>query len=88
MGRVPLSRLLLVFALSPDDRWLATAQLDGATTNIWMLPADGGPLHQVTDFGDRPTIIARQMWWAPDGRSIFAAVAETQSDVIVLDGLL
>jgi Tol biopolymer transport system component len=88
MGRVPLSGLLLVFALSPDDRWLATALLDGATTNIWMMPADGGPLHQVTDFGDRPTTIARQMWWAPDNRSIFAAVAETQSDVIVLDGLL
>jgi Tol biopolymer transport system component len=87
-ARFPLSPLFASLMPSPDDQWLAWPLVDGATTNIWMFPTSGGPFRRVTDFGDRPTMIARQFSWSPDSRSIFAAVAEMRADVIVLDGLL
>ena len=62
--------------------------IDGVTTDIWLLPTGGGPMHAVTNFGDRQTLVARQVSWAPDGRRIYAAVAETTTDVVLLDGLL
>jgi hypothetical protein len=34
------------------------------------------------------SLICRIEWVAPDGRSIYAAVAETTTDVVLLDGLL
>jgi hypothetical protein len=33
-------------------------------------------------------VIARRVAWAPGGKSIYAPVAETDADVVVLDGLL
>jgi hypothetical protein len=42
----------------------------------------------VTDFGDRTVLIARSFSWSRDSRHIYAAVAETQTDVVLLDGLL
>jgi hypothetical protein len=34
-----------------------------------------------------PILIARQVSWAPDGKSIYAAVVETDADIVVLDGM-
>ena len=63
--------------------------IDGATSDIWLLPADGSaPRHPVTDFEHRSTLIARQVSWSPDSRVVYAAVAESTTDVILLDGLL
>ena len=62
--------------------------LDGATTNVWLIPTSGGPMIPVTDFAGRPTVIARQVSWSPDSREIIAAVAEHHVDVIALDGLV
>jgi Tol biopolymer transport system component len=84
--RMPARNLSLV--MSPDGRYMATALIDGATTNIWTLPTDGGPMTPVTDFGDRSITIARSVSWSRDSQSIYAAVAETQTDVVLLDGLL
>jgi hypothetical protein len=42
----------------------------------------------VIDFGDRATLIARQVAWAPDGASIYAAVADVNADIVLLDGLI
>ena len=75
------------YVLSPDDRWLAMPLIDGGTTNIWAFPSDGGPARQLTDFDDRPTLIARQVSWSPDGRFVYAAVVETDADVVLLNGL-
>jgi hypothetical protein len=61
---------------------------DGATANIWVQPTDGGAMRPLTDFGSRPVVIARRVAWAPDGKSIYAPIAETDADVVVLDGLL
>jgi len=76
------------FTLSPDDCWLAALYKDVGTTNIWAFPTDGGPIRQITDFGQRPILIARRVSWAPDSRSIYAAVVETDSDIVLLDGML
>ena len=76
------------YALSPDDRWLAMSLRGAGTTNIWGIPMDGGPLRQYTDFGQRPTLITRQVSWSPDGKSVYAAVVETDADVVLIDRLL
>ena len=76
------------YVLSPDDRWLTMPLKDAGTTNIWALPTDGGPARQLTDFGHRPILIARQVSWSPDGKFIYAAVVETDADIVLLDGML
>ena len=87
---VPQSRIPFVpqgYVLSPDNRWLTMPLRDAGTTNIWGFPTDGGPPRQFTDFGQRSILIARQVSWAPDGKSIYAAVVETDADIVVLDGM-
>ena len=71
--------------LSPDDRWIATPLKDGATTNIWVMPTDGGPMRQITDFGRRATLIARRVSWSRDSLSVYAAVAEMDADIVLLE---
>ena len=88
-ARLPLApRFNPHFHLSPDGRLLASPLTDGETTNLWAFPTDGGAPWQITDFGDRAVMIARWTSWAPDGTSLFAAVAEADLDVVILDGLL
>jgi Tol biopolymer transport system component/tRNA A-37 threonylcarbamoyl transferase component Bud32 len=87
-SRVPVSVRLLQLFLSPDGQWLATPLVDGATSNVWALPTSGGPMKRLTDFGDRPNVIARSVSWSADGQSLFAAVAETETDVVLFDGLI
>jgi Tol biopolymer transport system component len=87
-SRIPVSPLILQFFLSPDEKWLAAPLTDGATTNIWMQPTGGGPMRQVTDFGDRSILIGRSVSWSADGQSLFAAVAETETDIVSFDGLI
>jgi len=74
-------------SLSPDGKWLAQALTDGFTTNLWALSTTTGEWRQITDFGDRATFIARRVSWSSDGRSILAAVAEGDSDIVLLEGL-
>ena len=74
-------------ALSPDGKWLAQALTDGVTTNVWALSTTTGEWRQITDFGERATFIARRVSWSSDGRSILAAVAEGDSDIVLLEGL-
>ena len=86
--RVPLGRFLFQPFLSPDGRWLAAPLTDGATSNVWVLPTSGAPMRALTDFGDRPITIARSVSWSADSRYLYAAVAEIESDVVLLDGLI
>jgi Tol biopolymer transport system component len=85
--RVPIWQIVNP-ALSPDGRWLAQPLTDGWTTNIWALSTSTGEWRQITDFGGRPTFIARRVSWSPDGRSVLAAVAEGDADIVLLQGLL
>ena len=59
-----------------------------ATSNIWGLPTNGGPMRPLTDFGDRSVVIARRVSWSPDSKYLYAAVADTDADIVLLDGLL
>ena len=92
VGRVGASRVaawqIVNPALSPDGKWLALPLTDGLTTNVWALGTATGEWRQVTDFGDRVTLLARRVSWSADGRSILAAVAEGDADIVLAEGLL
>jgi Tol biopolymer transport system component len=75
------------FALSPDGRWMAMPLRDSGTTNLWAIPTDGGPYRQLTDFGQRPILIARQVSWSRDGKLIYAALSERDADIVLLEGI-
>jgi serine/threonine protein kinase len=91
LARIPASRVpiwqIVNPALSPDGKWLAQALTDGFTTNVWAVSTTTGEWRQITDFGERATFIARRVSWSSDGRSILAAVAEGDSDIVLLEGL-
>lgn len=87
-SRLPFEGFVWQEVLSPDGNWLAAPLLDRGTTNLWAMPASGGPLRQITDFGQRSVIITRRISWSPDGKYIYAAVADTDADIVLLDGLL
>jgi tricorn protease-like protein len=91
LARIPASRVpiwqIVNPALSPDGKWLAQALTDGLTTNVWALSTTSGEWRQITDFGDRATFIARRVSWSSDGRAVLAAVAEGDSDIVMLEGL-
>ncbi len=74
--------------LAPNGHYLATSLIDGGTTNLWLVPTDGGPMKPVTDFGERSVVIARSMSWSADSQFLYAAVADVQTDIVLLDGLL
>jgi serine/threonine protein kinase len=91
LARIPGSRVpiwqIVNPTLSPDGKWLAQALTDGVTTNVWALSTTSGEWRQITDFGERATFIARRVCWSSDGRFILAAVAEGDSDIVLLEGL-
>jgi Tol biopolymer transport system component len=92
LARIPAQRIpqwqLVHPVVSPDGKWLALPLTDGFSTNIWALPTDGGAMRQLTDFGDRPSYIARRVTWSTDGKSIIAALGLGDADVVLLRGLL
>ena len=73
--------------LSPNGQSLALPLTDGFSTNIWVLPTSGGSLRQLTDFGQRPTYIARRVTWTTDGKWLVAALGLGVADVVLLRGL-
>jgi Tol biopolymer transport system component/DNA-binding winged helix-turn-helix (wHTH) protein len=87
-SRLPFDGWLWQQTLSPDGNWLAAPLLDRATTNLWEMPVHGGPMRQITDFGQRSVLIVRRVSWSPDSKYIYAAVADTDADIVLLDGLL
>jgi Tol biopolymer transport system component len=76
------------YDLSPDDEWLATPLKDRDTTNIWVISTADASLHQITDFQKRPTLITRQTSWSSDSKYIFAALLESDADIVLLEGAL
>jgi Tol biopolymer transport system component len=61
---------------------------DGATSNVWVLPTNGEQMRPLTDFGNRSVVIARRVSWSPDSKYLYAAVADTDADIVLFDGLL
>ena len=87
-SRIHLSPLYLHPILSPDDKWLALPLVDRGTSNVWILPTEGGPIRQITDFGDQRILISRRVSWSPDSKRIYAAVAQADADIVSVDHLL
>ena len=73
--------------VSPDGKRLAFVLLDEAASNLWAISTSTGELRQLTDFGAEPTFIVRRASWSADGRFLFAAVGQGDSDVVLLEGL-
>ena len=44
-------------------------------------------MRQITDFGRRAIMIARSVGWSSDSQSIYAAVAEMDADIVLLEGI-
>ena len=88
--RVPVAHGWTIHpVVSPDGKSLALLLRDDAgNINIWSLPTQGGNLRQITDFGQRRTIIARRVSWSSDSHSMFAALAEGDSDIVLMEGVL
>ena len=87
-GRVPVDDINIHPIVSPDGRWLVQPLIDGATSNLWLIDTQSGALHRATDFGDRVTLIARRVAWSRDSRFIYAAIADIDSDVVLLKNLV
>ena len=45
-------------------------------------------MRAATDFSDNPVLIVRRIDWSADSTAIYAALAERNADVILLDGLI
>jgi Tol biopolymer transport system component len=84
----PDQRTNLQPSISPDGKWLAFMLNGRGGTDLWALPAAGGPLRRLTDFGDRNVEIVRRVSWASDARSLFAALAGAEQDVVLIEHLL
>jgi Tol biopolymer transport system component len=74
--------------ISRELKWLVAPLDDALGTNIWMVSTVDGKLRQITDFGQRRTFIARRVSWSSDGKWLFAAMGEGDSDIVQMDGLL
>ena len=92
VATLPISRVptwqVVNPALSPNGQWLAMPLTDGYTTNVWAISTSDGQLRRVTDFGRRAVFITRRVSWSSDGRTLFAATGEGDTDIVLLDGLL
>jgi Tol biopolymer transport system component len=83
-ARIPVEDVNIHPILSPDGKWLVQPLLDGATSNLWLIDTESGTMRRVTDYGNRPTVIGRRVAWSRDSRSIYAAIAHTDSDIVLL----
>lgn len=74
--------------ISRDGKTLALTLDDDLGTDLWTIPTSGGKLKRITDFSLRRTFIARRISWSADGKWIFAAVGDGDSDIVQIEGLL
>jgi Tol biopolymer transport system component len=74
--------------ISRDGKSLVLPLDDGQGTNIWVASTADGKLRRITDFGQKRTFIARRISWSSDGKWVFAAVGEGDTDIVQMDGLL
>jgi Tol biopolymer transport system component len=86
--RTPVTVLNFHVMPSQDGEWLAMPLTHADKSNLWIIPTAGGSLRQLTNFGKRPIVITRRVSWSPDSKYLYAAVAESDSDVVLLNGLL
>lgn len=86
-ARIPAGAVNFQLYASPDDQWLATALVDGATTNLWALSTSTGAWRQLTDFGRRNVVIARRIAWSRDSKHLYTSVSDVDADIVMLAGI-
>ena len=74
--------------ISKDGKWLVMPLDDSLGTNLWIASTSDGKFKRITDFAPKRTFIARRISWSSDGKWVFAAVGEGDSDIVMMDGLL
>jgi Tol biopolymer transport system component len=74
--------------ISKDGKWLAMPLNDNLGTNIWIASTSDGQLKQITEFAPKRSFVARRVSWSSDGKWIYAAVGEGDSDIVLMDGIL
>jgi Tol biopolymer transport system component len=85
-GGAPVRRLNIGGGLiqwTPDSRALAYLK-QGAPTNIWIQPLEGGPPRQLTRFTDQRIVAYR---WSHDGKLLGIVRAMDRSDIVLLKGV-
>jgi serine/threonine protein kinase len=85
--RVPVSDFLFSPVLAHGGHQFGTPLLDAGGANVWRLPVSGGEWSRITDF-PASTLIARRISWSPDDKRIYAALAETDADVVMFISLI
>jgi hypothetical protein len=45
-------------------------------------------MEPLTDFGDRLILMKRAVSWSADGRHLYAAVVEYETDIVLVGGLI
>jgi tricorn protease len=58
---------------SPDGRWIAYAASTGASTDLFVLPADGGEPRRITWHPASENVVA----WSPDGQEVVFSSSRT-----------
>ncbi len=56
-------------AFSPDGQWLAFVGREDGETEVYVMPASGGPATRLTYLGSYTTVLG----WTPDGQIVFAS---------------
>jgi Tol biopolymer transport system component len=67
---------------TPDGR--AIAYVDTSGSNVWSVPLEGGPPHQITHFTDR---VIADFHWSRDGKRLAIARTTTTNDIVLFKGL-
>ena len=79
---VPGTSTLRRYRWTPDGRGIADILAPGF--NIWIVPLDGSPPHQLTHFTERSI---QDFAWSHDGRRLAVARTTTTNDIVLLKGL-
>ena len=79
---VPGTSMLRRYRWAPDGRGIADILAPGF--NIWIVPLDGSPPHQLTHFAERSI---QDFAWSHDGQRLAIARTTTTNDIVLLKGL-
>ena len=79
---VPATSTLRRYRWTPDGRGIADILAPGS--NIWIVPLDGSPPHQLTHFTERSI---QDFTWSHDGKRLAIARTTTTNDIVLLKGL-
>jgi Tol biopolymer transport system component len=79
---VPATSTLRRYRWTPDGRGIADILAPGS--NIWIVPLDGSPPHQLTHFTERSI---QDFAWSHDGKRLAVARTTTMNDIVLVTGL-